>query len=422
MKPRVKRVVLILCFVALVAWAALIVTMFSGMWNKSAPSGTHPTVTLEAKQETSLTPVPDTIQVWLLEKEYCTYSNDTEKKLVCQFRYDENGRCVSCSRDGQNAESLFRYDAENYLVTVIRPDYEVYTGEVRKGETLYRSDGQSLKQTEYRKTPSGEYVPCHEIVWNETGLILQNLYYDESGSVSSGSVFWYDVNSYVIKEEYMDPEQHTWAVLQYADLDSEGRVTRIYSHENAVESEAFGISMEIVYHADGTREETRYNENGEQFRKLDSDGRETYAKWYDSDSNVKKYQITEYYETEEGAVSEQKFYSLDTYVSTFIQKYNREGELVLQKRIEADGKETVLLERSYDKDGRLVYMRQNIVEIKYIYDEYGNLIKESIFGPISSGTGISVVSREYEYKQITIPRSVAEENASYFNPASTNYD
>ena len=180
--------------------------------------------------------------------------------------------------------------------------------------------------------------------------------------------------------------------------------------------------MEIVYHTDGTREETRYIEGSEHFRKLDSNDRETYAKWYDSDSNSEKYQVTEYYETEEGITSEQKLYSDDTYVSTFIQNYNPGGELVLQKRIEANGTEKVLLERVYDECGRIVFERQNAYKVEYIYDENGNLIKESINGPLSSGTGISVVSREYEYTQITIPRSVAEENATYYNPASGAYD
>ena len=418
---KIKRIILFLCGVAFVAWIVLIVSMF---WNKPKQgdsSDIHPTAAQGAKQEITATPVPDMVQVWLLEKKYRTYSND-KKILVCQFGYDENGRCVTCGFDGQDNGYLFRYDEENHVVIEIRSDYEVYVGEVHKCETFYRSDGQKTKQTEYRKMSNGEYVPFQEIVWNEDGSFLQNLYYDEGGTVSSGSVFQYDVNGYVIKEEYMDPEQHTWAVKQYAELDSEGRVTRIYSSENAGESEAFGISMEIVYHSDGTRDETRYIEGREHFSKLDSKGRETYAKWYDSDSNVKKYQITEYYETEEGVTSEQKFYSLDTYVSTFIQKYNPEGELVLLKRIEADGIENVLLERIYDKDGRLVFEKQSSIEVEYIYDENGNLVKESINGPITSGSGISVVSREYEYTQITIPRSVAEENATYYNPASGAYD
>ena len=80
-----------------------------------------------------------------------------------------------------------------------------------------------------------------------------------------------------------------------------------------------------------------------------------------------------------------------------------------------------MLERIYDKDGKLVFEKQSSMEVEYIYDENGNLIKESINGPITSGSGISVVSCEYEYTQITIPRSVAEENAKYFNPASNTY-
>ena len=123
-----------------------------------------------------------------------------------------------------------------------------------------------------------------------------------------------------------------------------------------------------------------------------------------------------------GNISGANISSYDTYVSTFIQNYNPGGELVLQKRIEANGTEKVLLERVYDECGRIVFERQNAYKVEYIYDENGNLIKESINGPLSSGTGISVVSREYEYTQITIPRSVAEENATYYNPASGAYD
>ncbi len=418
MNQRIKRIILLMCGVALVAWIILAVMIFSGKSKQGKSSDLQPT---ETRVETSATPAPDMVQVWLLEKQYQTYSNG-KKKLVCQYGYDGNGRCVACGYDGQDKGYLFQYDEGNHIVIEIQSDYEVYAGEVRKGETFYQSNGRKTKQTEYRKTSAGEYVPFHETVWNEDGHVIQNLYYGEGGSVSSGSVFQYDLNGYVIKEEYMDPKQYTWVVIQYAELDSEGRVTRIYSAENAGEVGVFGISMEIVYHSDGTREETRYIEGEEHFRKLDLNGRETYAEWYDSDSNLKKYQITEYYETEKGITSEQKFYSGDTYVSTFIQIYNPEGELVLQKRIEADGIESVLLERIYDNAGRLVFEKQNSRTVEYIYDENGNLIKESINGPISSGSGISVISREYEYTQITIPRSVAEENDAYYNPALNAYN
>ena len=81
-----------------------------------------------------------------------------------------------------------------------------------------------------------------------------------------------------------------------------------------------------------------------------------------------------------------------------------------------------MLERIYDNAGRLVFEKQNSRTVEYIYDENGNLIKESINGPISSGSGISVISREYEYTQITIPRSVAEENDAYYNPALNAYN
>lgn len=416
MNRRLKNGILIMCGVALAAWIALVVKLFWGKKDVSGPSDRHPKVTQEADPGIYVHGT-DEVQVWLLEKLYCTYTNG-ERRLIRQYNYDEDGLCAGRSDNGEIIEYRFRYDAETHFVTEIRSDYEVNDGEVHKKETLYRNDGQKMKQTEYRKMSNGEYIPFNEMIWDDDGNYLHNLYYDETGSVISGSMTQYDVNGYVIKEETMKPDQCIWKVTRYAECDSEGRATRIYSSENAKGSEEYGVSMEIVYNPDGTREETRYYEDSTYFRITDSKGRETYEKWYDSDFNVKKYQTTEYYETEEGVTSEQKFYSLDTYVSTYIQKYNPEGKLVLQKRIEADGKETIVLERTYDEDGKLVQAKHYTGKTEYTYDEHGNLIKESINGILSSGSGISLVSREYEYTRITIPRSVAEENARYYSPAS----
>ena len=103
-EQKIKRAILILCGVAFVAWIALIVSMF---WNKPKQgdsSDIHPTAT----QEALATPVPDMVQVWLLEKQYQTYSNG-EKELVCQYSYDENGRCVTCGYYGRDNGYLFRY-------------------------------------------------------------------------------------------------------------------------------------------------------------------------------------------------------------------------------------------------------------------------------------------------------------------------
>lgn len=417
MNKRYKWMILGLCSVIFVAWIALLLGIFRDKPKKTPEDGKKmtpvPSVS-EAPVSPTVTPTPDgMVEVFLLEREYRFV--DGERKLYRTYRYDENGRVIACVYEGQDGEYTYEYWDVSYLVKEIEP-FKVYAGENHRNETVYAPNGQMTIRAEYRLRESDGGLDTISVTeWNEAGLATRIYRKDNSGNFVSDEVIYYDGNGYITSDTKQTSEGGDWVTWNYGECDEEGRVIRTYSVDDRG---AKKLTREISYHGDGSRDETEYGERYVYTYCFDAAGREIYMGWSEGSGKIAEYTIHTYTDTPGETTKESKYYQSDgTLINTVITGYDNQGNIIFQKRTNADGTERYLVERTRDEDGNIIEWN-NGTERKLEYDSHGNLIRETIKFA-SAGTGDSDISiREFEYSSVFLEKEVAEENAKFYNPAS----
>lgn len=415
MNKRYKWMILGLCSVIFVAWIALLLGIFRDKPKKTPEEGkkTTPVPSVsEAPASPTVTPTPDgMVEVFLLEREYRFV--DGERKLYRTYRYDENGRVIACVYEGQDGEYTYEYWDFSYLVKEIQPYREVYVGETHKTEIVYAPNGQMTIRAEYRLRESDGGLDTISVTeWNEAGLATRIYRRDNSGNFVSDEIIEYDGNGYIISDTKQTSEGGDYVTQNYGECDEEGRVTGVYSVDDRGTKK---LTMKISYHEDGSRDETRYIDSTVYTRRFDASGREIYTEWHEG-SEDKEYQIHTYYtDTSEETVRESKYYRADgTLVNTLITRYDNQGNIIFQKRTDADGTEQLFIDRTRDVDGNTIEWN-NGTGRKLEYDSHGNLIRETIK---SANADYDVIVHEFEYSSVLLEKEVVEENAKFYNPVS----
>ncbi len=416
-RKTMKWMLIGLCCVVFATWAALMWGIFRDKPKKTPEDGKKmtpvPSVS-EAPVSPTVTPTPDgMVEVFLLEREYRFV--DGERKLYRTYRYDENGRVIACVYEGQDGEYTYEYWDVSYLVKEIEP-FKVYAGENHRNETVYAPNGQMTIQAEYRLRESdGGLDTIGVIECNEAGLLTRFYYKGDSENQVYDEIIEYDGNGYIIRDAVQTSEGGDYVTQSYGECDEEGRVIRTYSVDDRG---AKKLTREISYHGDGSRDETEYGERYVYTYCFDAAGREIYMGWSEGSGKIAEYTIHTYTDTPGETTKESKYYQSDgTLINTVITGYDNQGNIIFQKRTNADGTERYLVERTRDEDGNIIEWN-NGTERKLEYDSHGNLIRETIKFA-SAGTGDPDISiREFEYSSVFLEKEVVEENAKFYNPVS----
>ena len=409
-RKTMKRMLIGLCCVVFATWAALMWGIFRDKPEETppkekTPNENKPTVT----KEPTVSPTPDDMtEVFLLECEYRTYNGN--RRLLRTYRYDEKGRAITCVYEGR--EYSYEYYDVSYLVKEIQPYWEVYVGETHKTEIVYAPNGQMTIRAEYRLRESDGGLDTISVTeWNEAGLATRIYRRDNSGNFVSDEIIEYDGNGYIISDTKQTSEGGDYVTQSYGECDEEGRVTGVYSVDDRGTKK---LTMEISYHEDGSRDETRYIDSTVYTRRFDASGREIYTEWHEG-SEDKEYQIHTYTDTPEETVRESKYYRADgTLVNTLITRYDNQGNIIFQKRTDADGTEQLFVDRTRDADGNTIEWN-NGTGRKLEYDSHGNLIRETIK---SANADYDDIVHEFEYSSVLLEKEVVEENANFYNPVT----
>ena len=405
-----KYLILGACAAALAGWIVLMAIIFRDE-PKKTPT---PSVTPAPTASPTVTPAQDA-KIWVVSKDYFTYGNE-ERKEYRACRYDGLGRCVEIVSNGLSTR--YQYDEEAHTVLELSPDTVLYEGEVRRTEKLYDANGTMRKLEDYRKKSENEYYLYEVNEYSEKGLLLNMTIYDTDGRVHASHICEYDANGYTILEKYLSPELAAygqWEQFRRGELDEEGRVRKVFDIENGEET----LNMVIDYAADGARTETRYIETTTYVQEFDSDGRLTGYRWCTDGGDAYEYVTIKSYATDDGRTEESLYYNAEgKLINTLVEKYNKQDEIVLYKRI-ADDVETVFTELTYNEKGQLVKEFSYNTVNTYEYDENGNCIR--ITQTADGDSGYKFV-HDFEYAELTIPGTAVGERDKYYDPVDITFD
>ena len=428
---KLRRVLLIVCALMLVVWGVLIAHVILGS---------------KEKKET------ETIRVLKSMKSQYRMSYREDGNFHTSedvYRYDEKGRLINLSyySDGVIYSS---YDLEYYYdgdLPVTRMTYILYNriGGVdeiwRKEVYEYYPSGKMRSRTQYWEYNSETYIERTFFDTNgyETGWTSY-----ENGVVVSKGRYQRDVNGFEISCELWTPEEDEWkpVLKEKNECDSEGRVRKQYTYFD----DRWWLNREIEYYDDGTWLRTDYKRSRDETDEsvihtfpflsylIDSEGRTLEVKQYDywsEDEPFVDHQTTIEYAAD-GSYTERNIYSFG-YVYT--RKYDRDGRLVTQERVNSDGVIDKIIQNIYDERGRLLKERSSEDGVEFTetvcrYDQQGNLIYEGSATDEKDGRYYQYdeqgsLIREwpasdeesytsYQYEDIRVSKEQLEENGKFY--------
>ena len=266
----------------------------------------------------------------------------------------------------------------------------------------------------------------------------------ENGVVVSKGRYQRDVNGFEISCELWTPEEDEWKPVlnEKNECDSEGRVRKQYTYFD----DRWWLNREIEYYDDGTWLRTDYKRSRDETDEsvihtfpflsylIDSEGRTLEVKQYDywsEDEPFVDHQTTIEYAAD-GSYTERNIYSFG-YVYT--RKYDRDGRLVTQERVNSDGVIDKIIQNIYDERGRLLKERSSEDGVEFTetvcrYDQQGNLIYEGSATDEKDGRYYQYdeqgsLIREwpasdeesytsYQYEDIRVSKDQLEENGKFY--------
>ena len=418
MTRKYKWVLLGLCLAVVAAWIVLVSGIVRKNPKKTATDETKVTQNVTQNGTPGATQPVTTedgmVTVWLLERVYLSYDR-SKTELQKSFRYDGNGRLVSCIHE-EWGEYFYEYDDKNHLIKEILESSPT-GGDRTRIETVYRSNGQEALSRTYYIRDDGSFVLNYEEVKDEAGRTVSDFWCDNDGNFLEGNKTEYDKNGFVISHQWFDPERGEWIVVLESVCDEEERVTEQYFVEWKGEDAVKTLTDEYTYNADGSVEQKIHPRGYSGLRKFDATGRVTYEEYQTGAVGQKNAVYYNYTETEDQITDEMKFYVDETYQYTLTTQYNLQGEIVFEKTVSADGTEVVYKNRYYDEEGNLIIYSDGLTT-KVEFDDYGNRIRETVSGTPLNPPGSDPVDLlyVYEYTSVTIPIETAEENAMFYSP------
>ena len=365
-----KWIILGICAAALVAWGVLMVVIFRG---NDDPGKDEPT---------SAGPVPEgCVRVWC-RSGWTEYEGST-KTAWTTYGYDDYGRCVSVRYKGKwwTQEKTIEYDEATHLtksVSVCCEDKE----SVSRTIDIYDNTGEQRERWEYVWESVGDWKAGNEpiLLWHyaydEAGNFTEERY-EEDGSPSQFRRETRDTYGHPIlcEVKYGDSE---WTSVYVAELiDDEGRVVSYFHIDEEGEQDH---KYEIVYYADGSHIERDYPVR---------DPEKVSIKEYDANGGL----ISISGDSGWGGLPLEGPLTIVDYTTYEYKEYvDKATGYRVQRRISHGMFEGDVIEYYYDKDDRLVEVR-----------EYGDMRDY-------------ITTTKYTYIPIDIPEEKAKYRDDFYDP------
>ena len=344
--------------------------------------------------------------IWLLVEE-------TDSRLgTCKYEYDDFGRCIRVEFNGfyyadperpfcEITDVKYYYEDGEPMTVVTCPDPQFWNLRCVKG--YYNSSGVLTYYARYNRTYSeetgeytGELTLIDEAAFDEYGRVILDRFYRD-GTVYNEMIYEYDQYGHTILEkEVWNNGKQIDRVMYRGTCDSLGRVIEIldrndevckrieYTDEGYAESyfhnredEPYGVTW---YNADGEkiREENKgevvflREDTGNGYRTIEKESNDIWTKEYDQRGLLIARDLACY--DESGA---------QEIINSNRMTYDEDGRLIQEERILKDG-------------------TKQLIQVKYSFDSYGNLIAEEWSGADEQG------DKTYRY----VPVKLSDEQLS----------
>jgi len=267
----------------------------------------------------------------------------TKGYRVYEYEYDDSGRIVTCSITTQgkgtnktNKTKTFVYGANGKLAKESELDE---AGNVcYYHEWVYDKDGNLIREI---GLAGDEQRVLRENSYDENGLLVKEIEYDEEGGIERAYEYKYDENGLLVKK------------IEY---DEEGGIERVYEYKYDENNRLIQKSMR--YDEDITITDYEYDENGELI---------TEPEFEEEYENV-KYE----YDPETGLPISRTTRSGDGYGYT-VDEFYPTGIIMKSTWYSEDGEATRV--RLYDEYGKQTESTDRRDTTSYQYDKNGNLTR-----------------------------------------------
>lgn len=235
--------------------------------------------------------------------------------------------------------------------------------------------------------PDGRSFTSETNLYDEKGNIVENIEYDEDGSIQNKIVAKFD-------NENRQLEEMIW---------NDGEI--VSEHKKIIRKEDGSIDRTEIHYQDGstaiqfTRKDSDHNT--EEFIEEDEDGELESREFikYDGSGNIILREVYDYQ---------------NKLVEAFEYTYGENGDLETRRQLDKRRKLVLINEYEYDENKNLIYRatsnRKGVLSdfLKMDYDENGNVIKQNISGKYSF-----VFEYDHEGRTVLEERYLADDQLEY---------
>ncbi|MFK8376977.1 RHS repeat domain-containing protein [Capnocytophaga canimorsus] len=321
-------------------------------------------------------------------------------------KYDEKGNKIEEIWDSNSSSTKFiwKYNEKEELIEYIRYEDETVS---RKGKLIYKEVGErgNLVKTIWCEYESGKTFNV-ERYYNEHEKLIEAIYYEENGNISSKETWKYDDKGNEIENIWYNKNGKIDLKTTWKYDDKGNLIEKIWYNRNG----KIDLKTTSKYDDKGNKIEATYYDNqiGKEFFKYNDKGNLIEKIWYNRNGKIRAKKTWKYddkgnemerYEGRQDRKKWQEAFSKFTYENnrTTIERVRyTNGNISSEEtwRYDEKGKLIEVSERKKQNTGK---WKEELT--KYEYDDQGNWIQEMIFKQHRNKQIISKRVQEIEYYQ-----------------------